>query len=97
MTVTFGKDDAIAKRVRDSGTLFRTIGEKLFGQPIRVEIVISGQAVEKTVDEAGLKRQELKERAMQNPAVRRVMEEFRGEVVWVRESSEASKPSANSK
>ncbi len=97
LTVTFGKDDAIAKRVRDSGTLFRTIGEKLFGQPIRVEIVISGQGVEKTVDEAGLKRQELKERAMQNPAVRRVMEEFRGEVVWVRESSEASKPSANSK
>ncbi|MDQ3010598.1 MAG: DNA polymerase III subunit gamma/tau, partial [Acidobacteriota bacterium] len=45
-TVTFGKDDAISKRVRDSGTLFRTIGEKLFGQPIRVEVVISGQGVE---------------------------------------------------
>lgn len=97
LTVTFSKDDAIAKRVRDSGTLFRTIGERLFSQPIRVEVVISGQAVEKVVDEAGLKRQELKERAMQNPAVRRVMEEFRGEIVWVKESSEANKPSTNSK
>jgi DNA polymerase-3 subunit gamma/tau len=97
LTVTFSKDDAIAKRVRDSGTLFRTIGEKLFGQPIRVEIVISGQAVEKVVDEAVLKRQELKERALQNPAVRRVMEEFRGEVVWVKESSEVNIRSSNSK
>ncbi len=90
LTVTFGKDDAIAKRVRDSGTLFRGIGEKLFGQPIRVDVVISGQAVEKVVDETAVKRQELKERAMQNPAVLRVMEEFRGEVVWVKEPGEAS-------
>ncbi|HMV47252.1 MAG TPA: DNA polymerase III subunit gamma/tau [Blastocatellia bacterium] len=90
LTVTFGKDDAIAKRVRDSGTLFRGIGEKLFGQPIRVDVVISGQTVEKVVDETAVKRQELKERAMQNPAVRRVMEEFRGEVVWVKESGEGT-------
>lgn len=88
LTVTFGKDDAIAKRVRDSGTLFRGIGEKLFGQPIRVDVVISGQTVEKTVDETAVKRQELKERALQNPAVRRVVEEFRGEVVWVKEPGE---------
>lgn len=91
LTVTFAKDDAIAKRVRDSGTLFRTVGERLFGQPMRVEVVISGQA-EKVVDEMTLKRQELKERAMQNPAVRRIMEEFRGEVVWVKEASEMNKP-----
>ena len=90
--VTFGKDDAISKRVRDSGTLFRTIGEKLFGQPIRVEVVISGQGVEKAVDEAAVKRQELKERAMQNPAVRRILDEFRGEIVWVKEPGETNKP-----
>lgn len=97
LTVTFGKDDAIAKRVRDSGTLFRTIGEKLFGQAIRVEIAISGQAVEKVADEAALKRQELKERAMQNPAVQRVMEEFRGEVVWVKEAREVNDSPGNLK
>jgi hypothetical protein len=89
LTVTFAKDDAIAKRVRDSGTLFRTIGEKLFGQPIRVEVVIGGQ-VEKIVDEAAVKRQELKERAMQNPAVRRILDEFRGEIVWVKEANETN-------
>ncbi|MEP7337433.1 MAG: DNA polymerase III subunit gamma/tau [Acidobacteriota bacterium] len=89
LTVTFAKDDAIAKRVRDSGALFRTIGEKLFGQPIRVEVVIGGQ-VEKIVDEAAVKREELKERAAQNPAVRRILDEFRGEIVWVKEASESN-------
>lgn len=96
LTVTFAKDDAIAKRVRDSGTLFRTIGEKLFGQAIRVDVVISGQ-VENVVDEAAIKREELKQRAMQNPAVKRVMEEFRAEIVGVKESSDATKTADNSK
>lgn len=94
LTVTFGKDDAVAKRLRDSGTLFRTIGEKLFGQSLRVEVQISGTAeVEKSVDQTALKRQELKEVALQNSAVRRVLDEFRGEVVWVKESPDASGPS----
>jgi DNA polymerase-3 subunit gamma/tau len=94
LTVTFNKDDAVAKRLRDSGALFRTIGEKLFGQPLRVEVHISGGVeVEKAVDQTALKRQELKEVAMQNSAVRSVLEEFRGEIVWVKESSEASQPS----
>lgn len=94
LTVTFGKDDAVAKRLRDSGTLFRTIGEKLFGQSLRVEVQISGTAeVEKAVDQTALKRQELKEVALQNSAVRRVLDEFRGEVVWVKESPDAGQPS----
>ncbi len=91
-TVTFGKENTFSKRVRDSGTLFRTIGEELFGQPIRVEVVISGQGAEKVVDEAAVRRQELKERAMQNPAVSRILEEFRGEIVWVKEAGEMNKP-----
>lgn len=91
MTVTFGKDDAVAKRLRDSGTLFRTIGEKLFGQPLRIDVQIAGNSEiqEKVVDQTLTKRQELKEAAMQNSAVRRVVEEFRGEIVWVKESNEA--------
>jgi DNA polymerase-3 subunit gamma/tau len=89
-TVTFGKEDVFSKRMRDSGTLFRTIGEKLFGQPIRVEVAISGQ-VETVVDETVVKRQELKERAMQNPAVRRILDEFRGEIVSVKEVGETNK------
>ncbi|MDX2042479.1 MAG: DNA polymerase III subunit gamma/tau [Acidobacteriota bacterium] len=94
MTVTFNKDDAVAKRLRDSGTLFRTIGEKLFGQPLRVEVQINGGAeTETVVDQTAVKRQELKEAALQNSAVRRVMEEFRGEIVWVKESGGANQPS----
>lgn len=90
-TVTFGKEDVISKRVRDSSALFRTIGEKLFGHPIRVEVFINGQEVEKVIDEAAIKRQELKERAMENPAVRRILDEFRGEVLWVKEAGETNK------
>lgn len=91
LTVTFGKDDAVAKRLRDSGTLFRTVGEKLFGQAIRVEVQIDGESSppQQAVDQTAVKRQELKEAAMQNPAVRRVMEEFRGEIVWVKEAVES--------
>lgn len=92
LTVIFGTDNAVAKRLRDSGALFRTIGEKLFGQPVRLEVVISGK-VEKTVDEEAIKRQQLRERAMQNPAVRRALEEFRGEIVWVKGPDEAHKAS----
>ncbi len=94
LTVTFSKDDAVAKRLRDSATLFRTIGEKLFGQPLRVEVQISSNVeTEPAVDQTAVKRQELKEAALQNSAVRRVMEEFRGEIVWVKESGEANQPS----
>ena len=93
LTVLFGKDDAVAKRLRDSGTLFRSIGEKLFGQPLRVEVQISDNGeTEKIVDQTALKRQELKEAALQNSAVRRVLDEFKGEIVWVKESPEASRP-----
>ncbi len=89
LTVTFSGEGVLPKRVRDSGTLFRTVGEKLFGQAIRVNVQIgeSTVAVAKPVDQTETKRQELKEAAMQNPAVRRVMEEFRGEIVWVKEAA----------
>lgn len=89
LTVTFGNEGGSPKRIRDSAALFRTVGEKVFGQPIRVEVQITGgNTVEKPVDETEVKRQQLKEAAMQNPAVRRVLEEFRGEVVWVKEAGE---------
>lgn len=94
LSVTFAKDDAVAKRLRDSSALFRAIGEKLFGQPIRVEVGISGRPAEKIVDDAEVKRRELIERAKQIPAVQRVLDEFRGEILWVKEASETN-PSAD--
>lgn len=93
LQVTFNSDGVIAKRIRDSGTLFRTIGEKLFGQNIRVEVIIgeSQQQPDSQIDEDELKRQQLKDQALQNPAVKRLLEEFRGEIVWVKESGEGGK------
>jgi DNA polymerase-3 subunit gamma/tau len=94
LTVTFSGEGVLPKRVRDSGALFRTVGEKLFGQAIRVNVQIGGSEVpvEKPVDQTETKRQELREAAMQNPAVRRVMEEFRGEIVWVKETTGSNSP-----
>jgi DNA polymerase III subunit gamma/tau len=81
--VTFASEDLFARRVRDSSTLFREIGERLFGRPMRVEVLISGQAEER-VDEAELARRQLHERAMKNSAVKRILEQTRGEIVWVK-------------
>lgn len=91
LTATFGSEGIFPKRVRDSATLFRTVGEKLFGQAIRVEVKISGgQAIEKPVNEVEIKRQQLKEAAMQNPAVLLVKEVFHGEIVSVREAKDSN-------
>ncbi|HKQ72471.1 MAG TPA: DNA polymerase III subunit gamma/tau [Blastocatellia bacterium] len=84
LAITFGNDDLFAKRVRDSGQLFRDIGARLFGKPVSLQVKISGQ-VEERIDEAELKRRGLRERAMQNPAVRLIVEKTRAELLWVKE------------
>jgi len=84
LTVTFGNDDVFAKRVRDSGQLFRDIGARILGRPINLAVKISGQ-VEERIDEAELKRRGLRERATQNPAVRLIMEKTKAELLWVKE------------
>lgn len=86
LTVTFGKEDIFARRLRESGSLFREIGERLFGKPLRVEVRIVGQEEER-VDEAEVKGKQLRDRAMQNPAVRLILEQTHGEIVWVKEQS----------
>ncbi len=86
LTVTFGNDDVFARRVRDSGQLFRDIGQRLFGRPVDLAVKISGQ-VEERIDEAELKRRGLRERAMQNPAVRLIMEKTRAELLSVKEKN----------
>ncbi len=84
--ITFGSDDMFARRVRDSGTLFRELGESLLGQPLLIEVTISGQ-VEHRIDDAVAKRQQLIDRASSNPAVKLIMEQTRGDIVSVRETS----------
>ncbi|MBO0724878.1 MAG: DNA polymerase III subunit gamma/tau [Blastocatellia bacterium] len=84
LTATFGADDMFAKRLREGGQLFRDIGARLLGRPINLAVKISGQ-VEERIDEAELKRRGLRERAMQNPAVRLIMEKTRADLLWVKE------------
>ncbi|MBO0721247.1 MAG: DNA polymerase III subunit gamma/tau [Blastocatellia bacterium] len=86
LQVTFGSEDLFARRLRDSNTLFREIGERLFGRPLRVEVRIESMNQTEQVDEAELARRKLHERAMKNPAVRRLLEQTRGEIVWVKEN-----------
>src|SRR5262249_26310510 len=87
LIVTFGGGDRLSNTyatwLRESANLFREIGENLFRLPIRVEVKISGQ-VEKRLDENELKKQERRERALQNPAVKIVLEKMRGELQDVR-------------
>jgi len=58
LIATFNRENILMRRVAESTNLFREIGEKLFGQPIRIEVRTSGQA-EKGIDEAELKRRQL--------------------------------------
>ncbi len=84
LIATFGRDDSFAKRIRESGTLFKTVGEAAIGKPVKIEVRISGQT-EKVIDEEEQQRARLHERALRIPAVRQFLEESRGEIVWVRE------------
>jgi DNA polymerase III subunit gamma/tau len=83
LTATFGNDDVLAKRVRDSGQLFRDVGQRLFGRPLNLEVRISGQ-VEERIDEAELKRRSEHELAMQNPAIRLIREMTKAELLSVK-------------
>jgi hypothetical protein len=83
LTATLGADDIFAKRLREAGQIFRDIGARLLGSPISVVVKISGQ-VEERIDEAELKRRSERERAMQNPAVRLIIEKTRAEVLSVK-------------
>lgn len=84
LIVTMPADNPFAKRLRDSSAIFKEIGQRLFGQPLQIEVVISGQGSAR-VDEAAQTKARLREEAMNNPAVRLLIEKFRGEVTDVRE------------
>jgi len=84
LTVALPGEDIFAKRLRESSNLFREIGERLFGQPLAIEVITSGQSVVR-LDEAAQAKAQLRERALNNPAVRMLIEKFRGEIIDVRE------------
>ena len=84
LVAAFPRDDTFAKRIRESGTLFRTIGETLLGQPIRIEVRIQSAGSPASSPEP-TSQQQLTEKAQRIPAVRQFLDEMRGEIVWVKE------------
>lgn len=84
LVVIFGSDDSFAKRIRDSSELFRSIGETLFGLPLRVEVKISGESAPDTNEEQR-PHDLLRQRALENPVVRQILDQTRGEITLVSE------------
>ncbi len=87
LTVALPSDDFLAKRLRESSAIFRDLGQRLFGQPLNLEVIINGQNSSQSgarIDEAAEAKAKLHEEAMKNPAVRMLVEQFRGEIVEVR-------------
>ena len=84
LSVTFGSEGVFAARVRDSQSFFRELGQRLFNQPMRIEVRLNEQAVG-AVDQAKQTEELLRERALKNPTVRMFLEKFSGEIVDVSE------------
>jgi hypothetical protein len=94
----YANDDVFAKRLRNSQTFFREVGEKLFKLPLSVEVKVRASAVTKspgiTPDNPAVKaapstrREDLEARALRNPAVRLAKERLRAEIIDVREIGE---------
>ena len=82
LTATFASDDTFAQRIRESHELFRSIGERLFGLPLRVEVRVGGEVTPVVNQEAQL-RERLRQQAMENPVVRQILEQTRGEITGV--------------
>ncbi len=85
LTATFASENTFSKRLKESSDLFREIGEQLLGQPLRVEVRLNGEAVAMPAQEPQQARETLLESVQNNPAVKLLLETFRGEIVDVRE------------
>jgi len=98
LIATYANDDVFAKRLRNSQTFFREVGEKLFKLPLSVEVKVRASAVTKvlgiTPDSPAVtarpstRREDLEARALRNPAVRLAKERLRAEIIDVREIGE---------
>lgn len=82
LSVRYDRDHAFAHRLRDSQSFFRDLGERLLGAALRVEVSI-GDAAAQADRNAEPKVDPLRERALANPAVRRFLDKFRGEIIDV--------------
>jgi DNA polymerase III subunit gamma/tau len=91
LRAVFPSENAFARRLRESADLFREIGQELFGAPVKVKVDFGGAAAVLTpVDEEKLTRERLRAEATQNPAVKAILDAFRGEIIEVRDLAEQS-------
>jgi DNA polymerase-3 subunit gamma/tau len=88
LTAVFPSENAFARRLRESAELFKEIGQKLFGTPLRIRVEVSGATQAAPVDEVKSAREQAREEALRHPAIKALVETFRGEVVEVREALE---------
>ena len=86
LTVTFAGESMFSKRLKESTDLFREIGEQLLGQPLRIEVKLNGEAVVTPAQETKQARETLIESVKSNPAVKLLLDTFRGEIVEVQEA-----------
>jgi hypothetical protein len=85
LIVTFGNESVFAARLRDSLSFFRELGQRLFGEPMRIEVRLNEAGAAAAADQAKQTDELLRQRALNNPTVRMFLEKFRGEVVDVTE------------
>jgi DNA polymerase-3 subunit gamma/tau len=85
LTATFASENTFSKRLKESSELFREIGEQVLGQPLRVEIRLNGETVVTPVQESHQAREKLMESVKSNPAVKLLLDTFRGEIVDVQD------------
>ena len=90
LRITMASDDVWAKRLREAAATFRDIGVHLFRQPLRVELTFNSQ-VGSLINEAAQARATAHEQAKQNPAVRKLLDKFKGEIVNVRAQTASGK------
>jgi DNA polymerase III gamma/tau subunit len=76
-------DGVWANRLREAAATFRDVGSHLFGRPLRVELTFNSEVAASTQNEAQA-RTAAHEQAKQNPAVRLLLDKFKGEIVNVR-------------
>lgn len=87
LIATFASENAFSKRLKDSADLFREVGEYLLGQPLRLEVKLNGEAVVTPLQESRQAREKLIESVKDNPAVKMLLETFRGEIVDVQDAT----------
>ena len=89
LTVVFSTDDTFAKRLRESILLLREVAEQLLGIPVKVDIKIGGEVRVSPKQEVQQVKDNLIDNVKNNPAIKNLLETFRGEILEVKEAKPA--------